>query len=72
MERDKFLVSYSPSINDYRMICIGGKAERIKMQQNIDAWGSDEVILEISEEKYNEIRSDMEIKYVLNCNPFKL
>ena len=63
---NKYLVSYSPSLNDYVMICVGEKSERIKMQQYIDARDSDEIIMEVSQEKYYEIYDNMEFKRILS------
>lgn len=63
--KDKFLVSYSPILNDYVMICIGGENEKNIMQDYIDARGIDEILMEVTKEKYEEIYNNMEFKHVL-------
>lgn len=61
----KFLVSYSPSLKNYNLICIGGDKEKQHMKDIINAYDSDEVILEVTEEEYDKIRNDMEAKFLL-------
>jgi hypothetical protein len=68
MEDKKYLVSYSPRLKDYVMICIGGQKEQIKMQQIINARGSDETISEVSEEKYGKIYDNIELKHFIRKN----
>lgn len=62
---NKYLVSYSPLMNDYVMICFGGENEKKIMKQYIDARQSDEIIMEVSQEKYDEIYDSIYIKYIL-------
>lgn len=63
---DKFLVSYSPSLNEYIMICMGGEKEKNIMQEYIDARClADEILLEVTEDKYKEIYNNMEFKHIL-------
>lgn len=63
----RYLVSYSPSINDYIMCCIdeGNLGYEIKMKQYIKARGSDEIIKSVSFEEYEKIMNSFEIKHII-------
>jgi len=65
MKGDKFLVTYSARINNYVMICIGGEKEKVKLQQYIKARGSDEILMEVSEEEYERIRESIRVPHFI-------
>ena len=52
---NKYYVSFSPSKNDYILICIGGEKEKQYIQDIINAKQSDEIIMEITQKKYEEL-----------------
>ena len=54
-DENKFLISYSPIRNQYIFMCIGDNTVKEKLQERINAYKDDQILLEVSQEKYFEI-----------------